>query len=413
MITPDDWVILKNFLNKKIYERGINSLQVWLPISDEETEGVWKDYNGSVIRNYTLPWIGLGPDGGVGQNCARVVDENGWGDHRCDLSKYACMCSYKPNFYLKLRGLPLSSEIDIFYKPINNWEDGGILTLQGLTRTSITYNETKKRWNLDVAHSSLSATLKAAHASFTLGKHTWMIRGDNDLNEGNEYLMELKMSGCQEGEFTCNSGQCVSMDKRCNQLPDCRDDSDEKSCQILVLKEGYNMRVPPIKADQKPVDVSVSMDLLKLVDINEEDYSIEIQFEIQMKWKENRATYQNLKDKDSLNALPKKDFEMLWLPRVVYENTDQKDLTRLGSNWEWETKIIVEKEGNSTSSGNHVLDETEIFKGSENSLVMSQTYTRTFQCLYKLSAYPFDTQVSHSSPIIFEFLFRHAPSTWP
>ena len=103
---------------------------------------------------------------------------------------------------------------------------------------------------------------------------------------------------------------------------------------------------------------------------------------------------------------------MLWLPRVVYENTDQKDLTRLGSNWEWETKIIVDKEGNSTSSGNHVLDETEIFKGSENSLVMSQTYTRTFQCLYKLSAYPFDTQVPHSS-IIFEFLSRHAPSTWP
>ena len=90
------------------------------------------------------------------------------------------------------------------------------------------------------------------------------------------------------------------------------------------------MRVPPIKSAQGPVDVAVSIDLLKLVDIDEEDYSIEIQFEIKMIWKENRATYHNLKKRDSLNALPEKDFEMLWLPRVIYENTDQKKTTRLG-----------------------------------------------------------------------------------
>ena len=88
----------------------------------------------------------------------------------------------------------------------------------------------------------------ASFASFAMGKHKWTIEGDIDCNTGEPYVTELKLSGCQEGNFTCNDGQCVSMDKRCNQLPECRDESDERHCNILMLKEGYNKNVPPITA---------------------------------------------------------------------------------------------------------------------------------------------------------------------
>ena len=91
----------------------------------------------------------------------------------------------------------------------------------------------------------------------------------------------------------------------CDQLPHRRDDSDEKGCEILVLKNGYNKNIPPfIQDDLKiPVDINTSIDIFKLVNINAEDYSIEIPFQITMEWKENRVTYQNLKKKTSLNAL--------------------------------------------------------------------------------------------------------------
>ena len=147
------------------------------------------------------------------------------------------------------------------------------------------------------------------------------------------------------------------------------------------------MEVPPIET-KDPVNVNVSIDILKLVDINEVDYSIEIQFEISMKWTENRATYHNLKEKDSLNALQKRDFEKLWLPEVIYENTDQKESTRLGEfgAGEWKTRVIVKREGTQTPIGSNSVDETQIFKGSENSLVMSQVYTHPFQCNYKFVA---------------------------
>ena len=98
-----DWIRLRTLLRQKIYDRGLHSIQIWLPLSDKETEGVWKDYTGRKVQNYTLPWIGDAPDGGVVQNCARVADESRWGDMECDWPSFACMCSYEPNFYLKLR----------------------------------------------------------------------------------------------------------------------------------------------------------------------------------------------------------------------------------------------------------------------------------------------------------------------
>ena len=166
-------------------------------------------------------------------------------------------------------------------------------------------------------------------------------------------------------------------------MPNCRDDSDEMGCEILVLKEGYNKNIPPITSDEKgqkiPVNVNTSINIYRLVDINEEDYSIEIQFKITLAWKENRARYQNLKESDSLNALSKKDIGTLWLPKVIYENTDQKETTRLGDNWEWETRVVVIREQQKgTVSGPESVDETEIFSGFKNSLVMNQTYTHKF-----------------------------------
>ena len=44
------------------------------------------------------------------------------------------------------------------------------------------------------------------------------------------------------------------------------------------------------------------------------------------------------------------------------------------------------------------LHEIEIFKGSENTLTMRQTYTYKFQCVFQLSRYPFDTQVARYVP---------------
>ena len=182
---------------------------------------------------------------------------------------------------------------------------------------------------------------------------------------------------------------------RCDQIPDCRDKSDEKGCKLLVLEESYNKNIPPISSSIQQVPVDISIDLLSLVRINEEVHSIEFQFTITLEWKESRATYHNLKSRESLNVLMQEDVDRLWLPEVVYENTDQKESSRLGMPSEWKTTVVVKREQESfMKSGLDYVDEAYIFSGEENSLIMTQTYTHEFRCIYNLMYYPFDTQAS-------------------
>ena len=138
------------------------------------------------------------------------------------------------------------------------------------------------------------------------------------------------------------------------------------------------------------------MTLYKIVAVKEDMHSIQLQFQISLRWKDNRATYYNLKPDSYLNALSLEEINSLWLPLVVYVNTDQQLTTRLGWVNEWKTNVNVLREGNFTRNWQGDLDETYLFKGSKNSLVMTQSYTHDFQCVYQLERYPFDTQVKQS-----------------
>ena len=138
---------------------------------------------------------------------------------------------------------------------------------------------------------------------------------------------------------------------------------------------------------------------MKVVEIEEVDHSIHLQFQISLSWKENRVRYHNLKNQTSSNALSVEDINTIWLPLVIYDNTDQKEVTRLGTEWEWATDVTVTREGRFTWSDHKELDEAEIFEGAENSLTMNQTYTLEFQCKYELQRYPFDTQVKKNNQL--------------
>ena len=189
----------------------------------------------------------------------------------------------------------------------------------------------------------MTAVSYATKLSYVIGKHEWTISNDvYECGKGKPYTTMLKLTGCKDGEFTCNDGQCIKMEERCDQVPDCRDKSDEVGCQLIDLEMNYNKNIPPIGRlfDGKwitreggsviPANVSISITLMKIVEIEEIDHSIHLQFQISLQWRENRVTFQNLKYETSLNALTSNDINQLWLPLVIYDNTDQKESTRLG-----------------------------------------------------------------------------------
>jgi hypothetical protein len=200
------------------------------------------------------------------------------------------------------------------------------------------------------------------------------------------------------------------MAQRCNQIANCRDESDEMGCKLLILKNNYNKKIPPIVPmggdEFNPTHVAISISLLKIVSLEEVLHKIDFQFQINLEWKENRVTYHNLKIKTSLNALTDTEVRALWLPHLIYANTDMMEAVQLdGGVPLTTTTIVVTREGNFTRSGIEAIDETEIFEGKDNRLSMYQTYTKSFQCQYHLHRYPFDTQVWCSQNLYTVLLF--------
>ena len=114
------------------------------------------------------------------------------------------------------------------------------------------------------------------------------------------------------------------MQKRCDQVIHCKDNSDEKNCYLLVFKEeeSYNKKVPPfsLAPDDSiiPVEVIVSTQLEKFLEISEFSHTIDLKLGITLKWFENRLLFHNLKTKEALNILSDSEVSSLVLLHFLY-----------------------------------------------------------------------------------------------
>ena len=403
VVSKSQWQELQRFMKINFFGKEDDSLQsmdgLWLSVSDAEEEGTWKDfYTGETIE-YTGPFTGTGPNGGKIENCAIQISEDKWVDGVCNAKRYNnfCACSHVKRPHLRMRGLCLDSAVDSLYIPRNNI--AGQIQYMSSKGSVISYDDEKRLWSLNKTGFDITGSSISSKVSYILGKHNWTMENDSSVcGLGKPYTKQLKLTFCKEGEFTCNSGQCVRMEDRCDQLADCRDESDEEDCQLLVLRKGYKKNIPPIERDPEnpktlaSVPVRVFIVLLKIVGIEEVKHSTEMQFRIEMEWYESRATFNNLKENSAMNVLTRQDIKRLWHPLITYANTAQKEMTTLGRQKEWSTRVKVRREGNVTRGGMGAVDEVEVFRGDQNPLVMTQVYTKKFHCQYEFQLYPFDTQ---------------------
>ena len=401
VVTMDDWLKVKQFLSKDFYEKGHNQ-QIWLSVTDEDLEGVWKDYYSDEVMTHKGPFTGEGPNGGRQENCAVQVSENYWVDWYCDSPSdpSGCICEQKERTYLRLRGLCSKSNIDFLYLPSNNKKDLAKLVYTSSDKNTIEYDQSQKIWFLKTNSniSPVSASTEASHISYALGKHSWLIRNDSyECSKGQPYQLDLKLTGCNIGEFTCDDGQCIGMKQRCDQVFDCSDESDEVECKILVLKKSYRKSSPPVftvwkKHDRTvfPATIRVNITLLDIASIRERDNEIDIKFMAEFEWSEPRAKYHNLKENMTQNPLEIEDIKSLWIPMLVYRNNKNNDDTIAALE---KSQVYVNKRGNFEQSPLSGMDEIEIFEGKENPLTMIQSYTKDFKCVYDMTTFPFDTQV--------------------
>ena len=280
----------------QLFYQPDNKDYFWSPFT-YQAEGNFSDYYTGSAMPRDL-WIVGQPNGGLEQQCTEWEGNNPSGtlfDVPCIYlaQKMNCLCQFVEGPILRIRGLCQASNIDthVTLKSVNV-----SVIFMGLTDTVIRIlpTTTISKWTITINLKKTIATTPAIETSFILGGQKWNIENDSPAcHEGEPYTSQLKMSSCNtDGEFSCNDGQCVTMEERCDQVPDCRDKSDEENCQLLVKGKGYNKGVPPFTVTSTersivPVQVNISIDLLKIVDMEETDHKIDFQFEITLEWKEN------------------------------------------------------------------------------------------------------------------------------
>ena len=380
-------------------------IAAWVAGDDEDNEGVFLNWYTNQPILY-LPWPPNRPyKGGTKYNYLRTFVKAALNDTNIVVRKAdvedetaiklgipVCTVGSKV-LKLRLRGLCKDFPFDREYFYFLN--EMGQQVYQGRTTTSIQFDAISKLWHFsDKKESSTLITSASPRESFLLGMHqvSFMEAKENKCFQ-DKILQRIKFTSCQEGFFTCNDGACILMTKRCDQTVHCEDGSDEKSCKLIVMEDNYNKNIAPFTVDPvtenvEPVQVNISSEILDILNIDEVEQTFKLKFQLALSWYDFRLVYHNLKTSRIANSPSFEEVQKLWIPNIIFGNTENNDV--IGT--DPLAKVTISKEGAFSLSDETVVDEINVFKGSENKIIFDMVYAKTLKCIYELQLYPFDTQ---------------------
>ena len=304
---------------------------------------------------------------------------------------------------LRVRGQCPESQFDIKFVIASNTRE--VLFLQGDRHSNITYVRAEQVWVMTSmrrmieyetggrepgATQPVRAISKVGCASLTrnydhmlqakietllLGKQEFTFESDEKCTDEKDFTSKILMTTCPEEDFTCGDGLCVSMAKRCDKIIDCINDSaDEEDCNMVQFDQTYKKEFAPVKVDDNgnivKTVVNVDVDLLTILKVSEVESLFSCQLRLFLTWKDQRLEYNNLKMESNQNALSSEEKDAIWIPRVIFENTELRN----GIINDEKSSITIESVGDFQVAKDDTLDNTMIFKGSENPVTLARAY---------------------------------------
>ena len=192
---------------------------------------------------------------------------------------------------------------------------------------------------------------------------------------------------CQLNQFTCQSGECIPIGRRCNQIIDCEDFSDENHCK-RIGHHGltYKKKIPPKLSENQKLKVSIGITLESLSQINELNMMFRSRVTLQASWKDVRLYFNDLKE--GFNILDSSEMVEIWRPSLILSNSEK--MLYVLDNPHLFVQILRASNGTLVEETN--LHESMRYMGSENEIIMISRFETEFFCIYKLENYPFDVQ---------------------
>lgn len=393
--------IINNHKKSCLNRTNLNPIQmgraVWLGLKHTNKRWYNVNYNGTISTlKYNTSWDKLRvregradyPNGG----CAFVQGDGSWGFRdtaTCTKLKLCTICSFDATPVFTLKGLchkDFAFDYN-YYMAINSSHQ--ITHYDGHQTSNLTRHGSK--W----AAEREGVKVERHFTTHPLGRSMWNLY-DNRTGVIEPQRRRLTLSVCELGkQFTCDSGQCVSRQSRCDSVVDCQDGTDEHNCVLVTIPKSYKRcRTPEpviphsrkyIKSDIFPIKIRfrvISFDQIDTVNMK-----IGITAEIHSTWKDSRLIFTNLVA--GPNYVPAKTIERLWHPRdiLIHENAVVGSMRRDSA-----LRILIHHTGHSLPPNICNTIEDVVFSGRETSLEMVERFKVEYNCDFDLLKFPFDHQ---------------------
>ena len=192
---------------------------------------------------------------------------------------------------------------------------------------------------------------------------------------------------CMQNEFTCNNGFCLGLERRCDNVFDCSDESDEDNCELLEIdKKNYKKTFPPFLGSHK-TEVRVELKISAISKIDELANTFKAEVQIELKWNDHRIIFNNLVEKNR-NFLDRFWQDQIWLPPLIFKNTEERVPILMGK----EVRVEVLRQGEPKKCEVSQMHEGNQFSGDKNELQLVAKDVLFYNCVFELSWFPFDVQ---------------------
>lgn len=162
------------------------------------------------------------------------------------------------------------------------------------------------------------------------------------------------------------------MVERCDGKFDCVDRSDELNCQKLIIEEGYRDTFAP-QTDEGKAKVYIDIEIDNVLELDEVLSTMTLQFKMIVEWIDPRLAYINLKENHRKNILTSSESQGIWMPILVFANTENKDQANF-KNASGFTTIKINPGAKSSPTQLNELQNGNLNKGKEWSVLFQNIF---------------------------------------
>ena len=334
--------------------------------------------------------------------CAYIQNDGSWmdiqGDFGCYFKSLCTVCEIIDQPVFTVKGLCDVSDVDWnFYLDID--ERYQIKRYEGYKKTDIVFDINDKKWNI-VAKQGYVSSFNASYSkdgvstvSYPIGRHNWDMQDMLCQVKDSEFPLSISFCG-YPSHFSCDSGHCVDMNKRCDEKMDCNDGSDEKHCHLIDIPSSYSRPdAPDSPVGNIPLTIDMQNRIISIDSIDTMNMIVTITMEVTLKWFDKRLVFSN-PEISKTNLITKDQTEMIWTPlrEIINENAI---IGEVMYDNEFSVKVNATYPGKLTASD---VIENRLFNGSSNNLFGTQRMKAKYNCMFEAKKFPFD---EHNCSIIF------------